>query len=503
MSSLTRRVGGWIASAVAVAGLAVRALDPTQLGTWTGTGGGDSGSGVYGYGAGSKNNPRARMQAAENNSRLAAAVNRIAEDIACQQFYACEKDKDGHELKTLTGPLVDWLESPWKTKGGGSLFSLLWLTQTWLETCREAFWLIIRSDSTADPTEVWPLPPSWIVSVPNGNWPFYGFCAPYEELPTWIPAGEVIWIKRPTMQDPFGRGVSAAWAIDDQVVFGDQAARYLNGFFRNSARPDLVFFIENATKDDANRIRKEWEQRHRGVLNSHRIEVLPANGKVQQMTPTFADMTLVELLKANRDEIWQFFGLSPEVMGAVENSNRASIEAASYHHSLYVLTPKLVFLVGELNRLWCPMFGRSKRSPYWGRKVRLAYPNPVRETEQFILEKTIQGYTNGLLRRVEGRQALKLDPMGDGRDEDVGQPLSTVPIGPDNKPRPWPKGDGPSQPETTKSISALADRLERFLDKEDRRNSPSAQDLPSENRPEDPFGQALKVANDDLRKRAS
>ena len=42
-----------------------------------------------------------------------------------------------------------------------------------------------------------------------------------------------------------------------------------------------------------------------------------------------------------RDTIYQTYGIPPEVLGIIENSNRATADAAMYIYGILVLTPRL------------------------------------------------------------------------------------------------------------------------------------------------------------------
>lgn len=379
------------------------------------------------------------LKAFRTGARLQAVVARIAEDVASSKLRVYEVDSNGEERETMKGDLVAWLRRPWKTMGGGSLWSLLFLSIVWFELLGEIFWLIRKDPKTGRVIEVWPIPATWVASTPNDDpgggytlcLPGYKVRDPITGQPKnliWVPPSEMLWIARPNPENPFARGAARAAAVDDEVTQEELANKFENSFWRNHARPDVAVFLEGL-EDDTSQIKKlrdQWEEQHRGALNAYRPAFLPANGKLQQVQGNLIDLALKEIRDLHRDVIWQLWGIPPEILGALQNSNKATIQAADYHYSLRVLLPRLTFLEGELNHLFAPLFGPN---------LVLRFDNPVRETAEFTLEKETEMWVRGGTTRNEYRIAMgkKPFPPGDPRGEEILVPSNSALQQPDGK----------------------------------------------------------------------
>lgn len=412
---------------------------------------------VAGGSGGRGNNTREWLETVQASGRIRSAIDRYAKDIAGVRWKLMRRGSEGQLDTELKGhALLDWMRHPWRSLGGGSWWSLTYLTEAWLQADGNCFWFMPATPEECQefnrPFEVWPIPPHWVQGVPTPEFPFYSVVMNRkEEIPSYVPARRMIWMRKPNLLNPFGRGSSPLHAIDDEVVWGEACSKYLNTFFRNQARPDVVLFAQGASEPDVQRLEEQFEKRHRGHLKAFRPAVIKGDGKLFQVSQSFADMTLVELKRMNRDEQWQVFGLSPDIMGAVENSNRASIEAAGYHHQLYNLKPEVVFLEGELNLWVVPMFGDPD--------LYLQAEEVVQITEEMRVNRAEKGYLAGLLERNEARSVLGSNPLEEARGRMVGQPVNTIQIGPDGKPQPWPSSQDQLRPEQKKMLRQLIEAL--------------------------------------------
>ena len=95
---------------------------------------------------------------------------------------------------------------------------------------------------------------------------------------------------------------------------------------------------------------------------------------------SIVDLNLVEVRKHLGEILVETFGIPPEILGHVENSNRATITAAQTLFACNVLLPRLTFLEVELNEELVPDFGRTD--------VVLLFDSPVPEDKDFALDTT-------------------------------------------------------------------------------------------------------------------
>ena len=86
----------------------------------------------------------------------------------------------------------------------------------------------------------------------------------------------------------------------------------------------------------------------------------------------------MELRKHERDTIGQVFGMPPEILGIIENSNRSTIDAARFIFALGIEFPRCQFLRSELQHQLVPKFD--------GGDFCLEVEVPIPEDEQHRLD---------------------------------------------------------------------------------------------------------------------
>ena len=124
-------------------------------------------------------------------------------------------------------------------------------------------------------------------------------------------------------------------------------------------------------------------------------------------------MQLVDLRRFERDAIVQTFGVPPEMLGILQNSNRATIEAADHLFSRWVLLPRLEAFRDVLQKQLVPQFDE---------KLILTYQNPIPEDRDFKLSVMQSAYwafsTSGVNWQGE--------PLPDGKGDYFLMPLNLI-----------------------------------------------------------------------------
>jgi phage portal protein BeeE len=167
----------------------------------------------------------------------------------------------------------------------------------------------------------------------------------------------VIWLRDIDPSNPYGRGAGVAESLGDELETDEYAAKYLKAWFFNNATPSmLVSFETNATTKQLEEARDKWEQSHRGVHNAHRAHFAAGKMNAVKLDTSFRDQQLLELRRMHRDTVIQVFGVPPEAVGVIENSNRATIDGAGYMYAIGVEHPRCEFLRSELAHQLLPKF---------------------------------------------------------------------------------------------------------------------------------------------------
>ncbi len=119
-------------------------------------------------------------------------------------------------------------------------------------------------------------------------------------------------------------------ALDSQAY----AAR----FFRNDSRPGGVLQTPGQLSDEAfDRLKKSWEEAHRGVENAHRVAILEEGTTWQAVAMSSRDAQFLEQRRFSVEEVARMFRLPPHTIGDLSRSTFTNIE----HQGLELVTLSL------------------------------------------------------------------------------------------------------------------------------------------------------------------
>ncbi len=320
------------------------------------------------------------------------------------------------ELEQVTDhPMLDVLRNANSFQTG---YAMRKVTQLHMDLVGDAFWLKER-DGQGTVIAVWPVPPHWIVNTPTPVFPFYRV-----NFRAWrgnIPDTEFVWFSDPDPMNPYGRGSGTAMALGDELDTDEYAARHTKAFFYNSARPDLVVWPEDGQLRDENikRVEEDWMQQNQGFFRAFKPYFMSRKVGIKELEQNFRSLTLVQLREFERNVIMQKYGVPPEILGVLENSNRSTIDAADYFMSRYVVEPRLEFQRTVL---------QERLVPEYDERLILEYVSPVQEDkEQFLKAATVAPWAATV---DEWRKMQGLAPM---EDKEAGE-LHAVPSGTSFKP---------------------------------------------------------------------
>lgn len=247
--------------------------------------------------------------------------------------------------------------------------------QGMLEVKGETPTVIERSKEDGLPLELWPLPPHWLTRTPTRSSPQYHF--QWNGFTRDVPERDVSYLAHPDLVNPYGRGRGTGEALADEIDIDEFAAKHVAAFFYNRGLPDV--FISLKGVKDAKKA-EEWEERmrnkYRGSLRAWQAHVTNADMTVTQLQQNFKDQQLRELREQQRDTCLQVWGMPPEVMGIVENSNRATIGAADYLFASKIILPRGEFIADYLTTL----------AQEWDDRFFVAFESPVQEDRDFALK---------------------------------------------------------------------------------------------------------------------
>lgn len=322
--------------------------------------------------------------------------------------------KDGELEELLDHPLLDTLYRPNPVLNG---LEVRQLTQVWLDLVGEAFW-ITRRNEFGMPIEFWPVPPTWVVTFPTTDHPFFEL-----RFRSWhgmVPESEMVCFRYPDPLNPYGRGSGTAMSLRDEVDVDEYAAKHKRQWFYNRARPDLIIMPAgeehgsvSLTKEEMKPVEERWMERSQGFWNAFKPLFLTKKVDVKELSQTFENMQMVELRQFEKAVIRQNFGVPPEILGQTEDSNRATMETADFIMAKYVATPRLEYQREVIQEDVAPLYDEN---------LIVEYVSPIEEDHDRKL-KAMEA-APWVPDSEEWREVMGLDPAEDEKGR-----LHAVPIG--------------------------------------------------------------------------
>lgn len=241
------------------------------------------------------------------------------------------------------------------------------LTQVHLDLVGEAFWLKQR-DALGVTIGLWPLPPPWIRETPSPRNPYY--VIQFQSWTVQVEPHDMVWFLDLDPSRPYWRGKGTAESLGDELETDEYAAKHTKTEFYNHAVPETLVTAEGMGESETRRLETDWRQRNQGFFKALQVYFINRKVDVKQLGQNFKNLQLIQLREFERNMIIQVFGVPPEILGIIEKSNRATIDAADFLFSRWVLTPRL-----ELQR---EVMQKALISEFDERLI-LDYESPVEE----------------------------------------------------------------------------------------------------------------------------
>jgi phage portal protein BeeE len=294
-------------------------------------------------------------------------------------------------------PLLTLLKDPNAFHVGTSVRRLF---QLYLDLVGESFGVIERNEFGV-PASVWPVPPHWISATPIASAPFFEI-----EVGTFraqVPVSEMIWMAEANPENPYERGRGTAQSLGDELDVSEYIVKFQKSFFWNQARPDLLVYSDEMTPEQTRSLENYWDARTRSFWRAFRPLFLNFKPEILEIKKSFSEMQMTDLSSEKRDTIVQVFGIPPEIIGIIESSNRATIQAADDLYARYVLEPRLEF--------WRE-YMQERLAPEYDERIIVDYVSPVEEDKTHALEVAKAApwsITVDEWREMQGRAALEAE----------------------------------------------------------------------------------------------
>lgn len=323
------------------------------------------------------------------------ALDMIATDCANAVFKVYRKAdlRTGKEDAEPIGdhPIYDLLENPIPDHPEFDGFMVRYLTTVYVELNGECFWVILR-DQKGRPREIYPVPSQWCIQTPTAAQPWY-LIVPLQNTAgasMQIDPRDIVWFKNPDAVSPYGRGRGRTESIGDELESDEYAAKFGKNFFYNNATPEAVMTIPGINDASLKAFKADWNAAHQGIINASKMGFLGFDAKIQKLQDSPKEMDFIATREFLRDMTNQHWRVPPEMMGILNNSNRATIESADYLYKKNVVSPRLIRWDTTVNRQLMPM---------WGVEWAIKSENVVPEDKEFNLKVASEGWTSGALSR--------------------------------------------------------------------------------------------------------
>lgn len=315
----------------------------------------------------------AQLRAMETVGTVHAIVSRSAKAIAAVEWHLYRKAPSGKKedrVEVTSHAALDLINRPnrfFRTREvfleAGAQHKLL---------TGEEWWVAARSGLSSLPLELWPVSPARMQPVPDPETFIAGYMytAPDGEQIA-LRLDDVIFIRTPHPSNPY-RGISPIQPLLTDIDTNRYSAEWIRNYFINGAEPGGIIEVPNSLLDDEfDELRDRWNEQHKGVANAHRVAILE-HGKWKDRTVSQRDMQFVELRDAEREYIREGLGFPKPMLGTVDDTNRANMEAADTMFARWLVVPDCRAIRGALNSELLPMYG-----PDAARTLEFDFDSPV------------------------------------------------------------------------------------------------------------------------------
>mgnify|MGYP000932874301 CR=1 FL=1 len=348
-------------------------------------------------------NTREWLEEYGKNPRL-SPVAKISQDLASVSGKLQRESPNGKRKEIKQHPFLDFWEQP--NPLPEMTASAIWrVMEVWRLLKGEAY-AVIERGRNGYPAELWPVPPHLVIDTPHLGAPYY-VVQSQDGRHAKIPAVDMFVLRELNPVDPYGRGLGQAEAVADEVESYEYATKFSKRIFYNNARPDYWVLAPNATQEQSEIFQRSVEARYGGIQNAYKPGVIPfPNASVVRMSDSPKEMDFVASRKDLRDTVNSHFGVPPELLGIVENSNRATAQAAKAIYAENVLTPILLARQDAVNRQLLPQFGDD--ALIW------VYDDIIPQDEEYKLKVANDGLAGGAMLINEWREKQGIDPLPNG-----------------------------------------------------------------------------------------
>lgn len=284
-------------------------------------------------------------------------------------------------------------------------------------------------------TALWPVP--WtrveVLCTPDEQELFYAITDRHGHKAPPVPAEAVVHLRGASLDGMIG--ISPIAYHRETIGLAMAAAEYGAAFFGNSAQPKGGLKVPTVLSAPASKLlRDDWEDKHKGVENSHRLAIFDGGLEWVQTGMDNSDAQYIETRKLQNTEIWRIYRMPPHKVADLDKATFSNIEQQSLEYVTDCLMPDLVGWEQTLAR---DLLLEEERKEYF-------FEFLVDALLRADFKTRMEGYAIarnwGLMSADEVRDKENMNPVPDGKGKMFLQPLNMTELG--SKPPPG-KATGP------------------------------------------------------------
>lgn len=301
----------------------------------------------------------AQLRTMETVGTVHAIVSRSAKAVAAVEWHLYRKAASGKKedrVEVTSHAALDLLNRPNRFFRTREVFMEASAQHKGLTG--ETWWVIARSPLSSLPLELWPVSPARMTPVPDPDTFIAGYMytSPDGEQIA-LGLDDVIFIRTPHPSNPY-RGISPIQPLLTDIDTNRYSAEWIRNYFVNGAEPGGIIEVPGHLGDpEFDELRARWNDQHKGVANAHRVAILE-HGKWIDRKTSQRDMQFVELRDSERETIREGMAFPKPMLGTVDDTNRANMEAAETILARWTVQPDARAIRGALNSELLPMYGR-------------------------------------------------------------------------------------------------------------------------------------------------
>lgn len=301
----------------------------------------------------------AQLRTMETVGTVHAIVSRSAKAVAAVEWHLYRKAASGKKedrVEVTSHAALDLLNRPNRFFRTREVFMEAGAQHKGLTG--ETWWVVARSPLSTLPLELWPVSPARMTPVPDPDTFIAGYMytSPDGEQIA-LGLDDVIFIRTPHPSNPY-RGISPIQPLMTDIDTNRYSAEWIRNYFVNGAEPGGIIEVPRALSDpEFDQLRDRWNESHKGVANAHRVAILE-HGAWKDRSVSQRDMQFVELRDSERELIREGMGFPKPMLGTVDDTNRANMEAAETILARWIVLPDARAIRGALNSELLPMYGR-------------------------------------------------------------------------------------------------------------------------------------------------